>query len=75
VQNLPPPSKSYNFCVRVFLHEFKLFFFQQCFLETKLCNDGVKQNKHTIKSNTTIIRLKLQPKQYYGKNKNVHTIR
>ena len=47
---------SHNFCVRVFLHEFQLFF-QQCFLGTKLCNwwGRTNQNIHTIKSNNAII--------------------
>ena len=47
---------SHNFCVRVFLHEFQLFF-QQCFLGTKLCNwwGKTNQNIHTIKSNNAII--------------------
>lgn len=47
---------SHNFCVRVFLHEFQLFF-QQCFLGTKLCNwwGKTNQNIHTIKSYNAII--------------------
>ena len=66
---------SHNFCVRVFLHEFQLFF-QQCFLGTKLCNwwGRTNQNIHTIKSNNAIIIQSYNQKNKYAK-KDVHTIR
>ena len=66
---------SHNFCVRVFLHEFQLFF-QQCFLGTKLCNwwGKTNQNIHTIKSNNAIIIQSYNQKNKYAK-KDVHTIR
>lgn len=66
---------SHNFCVRVFLHEFQLFF-QQCFLGTKLYNwwGKTNQNIHTIKSNNAIIIQSYNQKNKYAK-KDVHTIR